>query len=86
MRGGDRDGVLSMLDEFVLPYTEPRNRGRGYAVSIVKAGMRVVGRPAGPVRPPLVDLDDHELAALSALVEKVTTGHKLTTAKRVTPS
>jgi 5-dehydro-4-deoxyglucarate dehydratase len=73
VRGGDRERVLAMLDEFVLPYTELRNRGRGYAVSIVKAGMRVVGRPAGPVRPPLVDLDSHELAALAALVEKVTT-------------
>jgi 5-dehydro-4-deoxyglucarate dehydratase len=32
-----------------------RNRRKGYAVSIVKAGMRIVGRPAGPVRPPLTD-------------------------------
>jgi 5-dehydro-4-deoxyglucarate dehydratase len=85
VRGGDRERVLAMLDEFVLPYTELRNRGRGYAVSIVKAGMRVVGRPAGPVRPPLVDLDDHELAELAALVEKVT-AHTATSADRVTPS
>jgi 5-dehydro-4-deoxyglucarate dehydratase len=73
VRAGDREAVLSMLDEFVLPYTELRNRGRGYAVSIVKAGMRAIGRPAGPVRPPLVDLDGHELAALTALIEKAAT-------------
>jgi 5-dehydro-4-deoxyglucarate dehydratase len=71
VRSGDRDAVLTMLDEFVLPYTELRNRGRGYAVSIVKAGMRAIGRPAGPVRPPLVDLQDHELAALTTLINKV---------------
>jgi 5-dehydro-4-deoxyglucarate dehydratase len=71
VRAGDRETVLTKLDEFVLPYTELRNRGRGYAVSIVKAGMRAIGRPAGPVRPPLADLDAHELAALTALIEKV---------------
>jgi len=35
------------LRDFVLPYIDIRNRHRGYAVSIVKAGMRAVGRPAG---------------------------------------
>jgi 5-dehydro-4-deoxyglucarate dehydratase len=54
----------------VLPYLEIRNLGKGYAVSIVKAGLRAVGRPAGPVRPPLTDLDDTELAALTTLIEK----------------
>jgi 5-dehydro-4-deoxyglucarate dehydratase len=70
VRAGQHESVLDMLEQFVLPYTELRNRRRGYAVSIVKAGMRAIGRPAGPVRPPLVDLDDHELAELTALVEK----------------
>ncbi len=32
--------------------------------------MTAVGRPAGPVRPPLVDLDAGELASLTALIEK----------------
>jgi 5-dehydro-4-deoxyglucarate dehydratase len=77
VRSGDRETVLTLLDEFVLPYTELRNRGRGYAVSIVKAGMRAIGRPAGPVRPPLVDLDAHELAALTALIEKVAPIHQV---------
>src|SRR6201989_2721747 len=39
--------------EFVLPLIEIRNRRKGYAISIIKAGMRAIGRPAGPVRPPL---------------------------------
>ncbi|MER7081023.1 5-dehydro-4-deoxyglucarate dehydratase [Saccharopolyspora kobensis] len=67
----DRTAVYRYLNEFVLPYCDIRNRRAGYAVSIVKAGMRVIGRPAGPVRPPLVDLDDAELAALADLVERV---------------
>ena len=56
----------------MLPYCDLRNRTPGYAVSIVKAGMKVIGRPAGPVRPPLTDLDDAELAELAALVSLVT--------------
>ena len=56
-RGGDDAHVFAALNEFVLPYCDLRNRTPGYAVSIVKAGMKVIGRPAGPVRPPLTDLD-----------------------------
>jgi 5-dehydro-4-deoxyglucarate dehydratase len=70
VRADDRDAVYRRLREFVLPYLEIRNLGKGYAVSIVKAGLRAVGRPAGPVRPPLTDLDDTELAALTTLIEK----------------
>lgn len=68
VRRRDRDEVFKQLREFVLPYIEIRNRRKGYAVSIVKAGMRAVGRPAGPVRSPLIELDESETAALSRLV------------------
>lgn len=68
VRRRDRDAVYAELRAFVLPYIALRNRKRGYAVSIVKAGMRAVGRPAGPVRPPLTDLDAAELAELTALI------------------
>ncbi|HET8729256.1 MAG TPA: 5-dehydro-4-deoxyglucarate dehydratase [Alphaproteobacteria bacterium] len=58
------------LRDFVLPYTAIRNRGRGYAVSIIKAGAKIVGRPGGPVRPPLTDLDEKSYADLEALMQK----------------
>lgn len=70
VRRRDRASVFSMLREFVLPYIGIRSRRKGYAVSIVKAGMRAVGRSAGPVRPPLVDLEPDELSEL----EKLTAG------------
>jgi len=60
--------VFNQLREFVLPYIDIRNRRKGYAVSIVKAGMRAVGRPAGPVRTPLTDLDAAEMEALTKLI------------------
>ncbi|SDZ49561.1 5-dehydro-4-deoxyglucarate dehydratase [Saccharopolyspora shandongensis] len=69
VRAGDRTKVRRLLDDVVLPYTAIRDRKAGYAVSIVKAGMNLVGRPAGPVRPPLTDLDDAENALLVDVVE-----------------
>ncbi|MFE1950057.1 5-dehydro-4-deoxyglucarate dehydratase [Streptomyces sp. NPDC059524] len=63
--------VTRMLAEFVLPYTEIRNRQAGYAVSIVKAGMTATGHPAGPVRAPLTDLTPQELDELTALIARV---------------
>ena len=60
-----------LLDEFFLPYLEIRNRRPGYAVSIVKAGVRLVGRDAGPVRPPLTDLLPTEVEQLDALIRKL---------------
>ncbi|GAB2743256.1 5-dehydro-4-deoxyglucarate dehydratase [Salinifilum aidingensis] len=71
VRARDREAVHRYLDEFVLPYCDIRNRRAGYAVSIVKAGMTVVGRPAGPVRSPLVDLDEDESTRLAELVERI---------------
>lgn len=56
------------LHRFVLPYVDIRNRQKGYAVSIVKAGLRCVGRNAGPVRPPLVDLTAQDLEDLDTLI------------------
>jgi 5-dehydro-4-deoxyglucarate dehydratase len=71
---GDADVTSRMLHDFFLPYLDIRNRENGYAVSIVKAGMRVVGRDAGPVRPPLTDLSGEEQAMLGALIEGLGSG------------
>ncbi|MGY1720677.1 5-dehydro-4-deoxyglucarate dehydratase [Blastococcus sp. SYSU DS0552] len=71
VRAQDRGAVYGMLNDFVLPYTEIRDRAKGYAVSIVKAGLTAVGRNGGRVRPPLTDLTEAELAELTALVSKV---------------
>jgi 5-dehydro-4-deoxyglucarate dehydratase len=67
----DTATVNGLLDEFFMPYADIRNRRAGYAVSIVKAGARLVGRGAGPVRTPLSDLTEEEEAALGALIAKL---------------
>jgi 5-dehydro-4-deoxyglucarate dehydratase len=73
VRAGDNATVLEELRQFVLPYIRIRNRGTGYAVSIVKAGMDVIGRPAGPVRLPLLGLNDAERTELATLIERAST-------------
>jgi 5-dehydro-4-deoxyglucarate dehydratase len=68
LRGGDQPVVSAMLDNFYAPLVELRDRKHGYSVSIVKAGLRVLGMSAGPVRSPLVDLNPDEERQLGALV------------------
>jgi len=68
MARDDHATVGRMLDQFFLPYLAIRNRRAGYAVSIVKAGARIVGHDAGPVRPPLTDLLPDEVAQLQSLI------------------
>nr|WP_295079514.1 5-dehydro-4-deoxyglucarate dehydratase [uncultured Roseateles sp.] len=67
----DQATVSRLLDQFFLPYLEIRNRGEGYAVSIVKAGATLVGHSAGPVRPPLSDLKPAETEALRELIHRL---------------
>lgn len=67
----DRATMDRLLDAFFLPLIEIRNKGAGYAVSIVKAGARIVGRDAGPVRAPLTELKPEETAKLAALIAKM---------------
>jgi 5-dehydro-4-deoxyglucarate dehydratase len=68
VRDGDHATQDRLLRDFFMPYLEIRNQGAGYAVSIVKAGARIAGFDAGPVRPPLTDLKPGEYAQLEALV------------------
>lgn len=65
----EHERLRKMLRDFFHPYAEIRDRRRGYAVSIVKAGLRLVDRDAGPVRPPLTDLTDDEHRMLGSLLE-----------------
>lgn len=71
VRRQDQAAVYRMLNDFVIPYTHVRDREQGYAVSIVKAGLEAVGRPAGPVRPPLTDLDELERGTVSDLIKQL---------------
>ena len=82
LHSGDHAFTHEAMGSFFIPYLALRNQRRGYAVSIVKAGLRVVGRPAGPVRPPLLDLTADQEATLAGLVARAMTA--METSARIT--
>ncbi len=67
---GDGPATDRLLDAFYRPLAELRDRRKGYAVSLIKAGLKAVGKTAGPVRPPLVDCSREEEDALKAIIAK----------------
>jgi 5-dehydro-4-deoxyglucarate dehydratase len=68
LRAGERAKCERILLDFFYPFMSVRNRGKGYAVAAVKAGVRLQGFNAGPVRPPLTDLAPEEIDMLAELI------------------
>lgn len=68
VRTDDHATQHRLLKDFFMPYLDIRNKGQGYAVSIVKAGAQLVGHGAGPVRAPLTDLKPAEMEQLDQLI------------------
>lgn len=68
LRGGDRERCETILRDFFYPFMAIRSRRKGYAVSAVKAGVRLQGFAAGKVRPPLDDLTAEEEEMLANLI------------------
>ncbi|PWJ04494.1 5-dehydro-4-deoxyglucarate dehydratase [Streptomyces sp. NWU49] len=73
-RTGDEATAHRLLDGFYRPFVELRDRGQGYAVSLVKAGVRLRGLDVGEVRPPLHEPAGDHVARLARLIER---GHAL---------
>jgi 5-dehydro-4-deoxyglucarate dehydratase len=71
VRRRDHATIDAGLRNFILPLIAIRNRKKGYAVSMIKAGMKVIGRNSGPVRTPLTDLTESEVAEVAALVARL---------------
>ena len=68
LRADDFDTTQRLIREFFLPLIKIRNRQSGYAVSMIKAGAKIVGHDAGPVRPPLSELSSKDYQDLAALI------------------
>ncbi|TMR93918.1 5-dehydro-4-deoxyglucarate dehydratase [Nonomuraea basaltis] len=66
--GGDEVLVQRLLTDFYLPLVDLRDLVPGYAVSLVKAGVRLRGLDVGGVRAPLMDPAPEHLAALERLI------------------
>ncbi|WP_327584509.1 5-dehydro-4-deoxyglucarate dehydratase [Nonomuraea sp. NBC_00507] len=66
--GGDEVLVQRLLTGFYLPLVELRDTVPGYAVSLVKAGVRLRGLDVGGVRAPLMDPSPEHVAVLERLI------------------
>lgn len=67
---GDTATTGSLLDEFFLPLVELRDTNPGFAVSLVKAGVRLRGLDVGGVRAPLIDPDPVQVKRLARIIER----------------
>ncbi|MFD5031083.1 5-dehydro-4-deoxyglucarate dehydratase [Streptomyces sp. NPDC058405] len=67
---GDDTTVNRLLDGFYRPLVELRAKGRGYAVSLVKAGVRLGGLDVGEVRPPLSEPQPAHIKELGEIIER----------------
>jgi 5-dehydro-4-deoxyglucarate dehydratase len=68
LRGGNRARCEAILNDFFYPFMAIRNRSKGYAVSAIKAGVRLQGFEVGPVRSPLTDLTEEETGMMAKLI------------------
>jgi 5-dehydro-4-deoxyglucarate dehydratase len=67
---GDDTTVNRLLDGFYRPFVDLRARGRGYAVALVKAGVRLRGLDVGEVRPPLHEPTEDHVKQLAQLIDR----------------
>ncbi|MGW2519519.1 5-dehydro-4-deoxyglucarate dehydratase [Streptomyces sp. NPDC001617] len=70
LRTGDDTTAHRLLDGFYRPFVELRAQGRGYAVSLVKAAVRLRGLDVGEVRPPLHEPTEDHVKQLAQLIER----------------
>jgi len=67
--GDDAATAHRLLADFFHPLVRLRNKAPGYAVSLVKAGVRLCGLDVGGVRPPLTDPPPEHLAELRRILD-----------------
>jgi 5-dehydro-4-deoxyglucarate dehydratase len=67
---GDDTTAHRLLDGFYRPFVELRAQGRGYAVALVKAGVRLRGLDVGEVRPPLHEPGEDHVKQLAQVIER----------------
>jgi len=69
LRSGNKEKVDLIMKEFYIPFVRLRNRQKGYAVSLIKAGARIIGKDAGNVRAPLMMPNEKDYLELQRIIE-----------------
>ncbi|MEN3323247.1 5-dehydro-4-deoxyglucarate dehydratase [Mariniflexile soesokkakense] len=73
LRAGDKEAVNLIIKEFFIPFVKLRSNSQGYAVSLIKAGAKIIGKSAGDVRAPLPVPNTDEVEVLKKLIDKAGT-------------
>lgn len=68
LRSGDQETVNQITKDFYIPFVRLRSKKSGYAVSLIKAGAKLIGKSAGDVRPPLSMPTTSEVEKLKKLI------------------
>ncbi|MEU0137730.1 5-dehydro-4-deoxyglucarate dehydratase [Streptomyces sp. NPDC006296] len=68
LESGDDGLAGTLLDHFYRPLVELRAKGHGYAVSLVKAAVRLEGLEVGPVRTPLTEPPAAHVGELASII------------------
>ncbi|OXM87106.1 5-dehydro-4-deoxyglucarate dehydratase [Paenibacillus rigui] len=66
----DKERLNELYTHVILPINRIRRQRKGYAVSLIKAGMEIVGLPVGTtVRPPLIPVEKEHYQQLERIVK-----------------
>lgn len=69
LRNGNNEVVKKITREFFIPFINLRDNKKGYAVSLIKEGADIIGKPAGSVRTPLTMPSSAERQQLERLID-----------------
>ncbi|HMF75960.1 MAG TPA: 5-dehydro-4-deoxyglucarate dehydratase [Bryobacteraceae bacterium] len=61
--------LQELMKRYVNPLYALRERAKGYEVAVMKEAMEILGMPAGPVRPPLMNCRASDIADLRHLMQ-----------------
>jgi 5-dehydro-4-deoxyglucarate dehydratase len=70
LKNGDSELLSHLYQDVLLPINRIRKSRKGYAVSLIKAGMEIVGLPVGKaVRPPLIPVEKEHYQQLEKIIQ-----------------
>ncbi|WNS77753.1 5-dehydro-4-deoxyglucarate dehydratase [Domibacillus sp. DTU_2020_1001157_1_SI_ALB_TIR_016] len=70
LQNGDQETVRDIFKHVILPIHNIRCQRKGYAVSLIKAGMEIVGKPVGEhVRLPVLPVEKEHYAQMESILK-----------------
>ncbi|MBU8689018.1 5-dehydro-4-deoxyglucarate dehydratase [Priestia megaterium] len=67
----DQELLSELYQNIILPINDIRKQKKGYAVSLIKAGMEIIGLPiTDTVRPPIVSVDKEHYVQLEKILTR----------------